>query len=249
MVIILSMRRITSITLGAVVLLSVARQASAGDFRICENQGTVIIPADGSVDVPLNAGIFMQTDGYAPRPVLEREDGTVVPVEDIETGHYYADECFYPRAPVDLLEPETTYVLRLDGNVVSTFTTGTEEDNEPPEVTIGDDQDDRGRFSATWEGSDDFVLVIAQGSYSDGTCDIVAAPSADTIELTLCSFVDGSEDFVVFDHAWNATEVSAISWRVDEGCACATSGDRSSGAPLALLIPLTFLALRRARRR
>ncbi len=203
-------------------------------------------PADGAVNVPLNT--LLMYDRIAPdnpfwgnSPELHLEDASGIVsdvwiLDSIPEGEY---GCAFVSKPIPSLSPLTEYTVRegsATGAVLASFTTGTEEDNTAPELSIVTPP---GAWPSVIEytGSDDIVAFTLE--YSDGYLHtfVVHTPPVDgqlTLDwLTTQLNSDNNRTLTAYDRAGNSTEVFLPGY--DDG-GCSAAGGRVPGLWFGLLL-------------
>lgn len=237
------MCRFAGLIAASVAIVAFSTTVFAGDHSYC----VVTVedyPSDGATDVPLNP-ILMYSDLAPADPWesaielrLEREDGMVVELTEPSIS-----ECHFIWRPTENLLPETTYEVRARdsvGELLATFTTGTERDDTPPEVTVVDDGTASGQF--VFEADEEVVLVTADCPLDLGRRRVLTSPSDGVIELPC----DGVE-LHLFDAAGMETNVTIPD--VSGSCECTTAGARPQRELPVFVFAIVVAALALKRRR
>lgn len=126
------MRLLAGLVLAAVSIVATpSRDASACS---CALEAPRISPADGAVDVPINARVFMSFGFQQTVAVELREVGTGTVVPLTVESHERFTGMWLSAAPTVALAPNTTYEVVVDSQVPtrSTFLTGDGTDLTPP---------------------------------------------------------------------------------------------------------------------
>ncbi len=217
-------------------------------------------PADGAVDVPLNTMLafpVMVPENPLGAPDLEitLEDGAGTAVS-VELQMDIGGDCQFVYAPPVDLQAQTDYVVRIDGEVVSIFTTGAERDDVPPAFIVdepgeGEEYGDHITFSC----SDDLVLLETAFGSSQVVNYVVFSPSGQKIDDQpwIVQHLNAGQDLVLVavDWAGNKTEVSVSGY--DDGHeealggaslhGCSVVAPSSLGSRGAGVLALGFLGL------
>jgi hypothetical protein len=238
-----------SIPCTVLVVGLLAEEARAGDYSFCECS-VADSPADGATGVPLNPILmFRALAPDKPNSVdtpglhLESGEGVVVPLEEATD----ITDCYFISKPIQDLAPETTYQVWAEdrnGELLATFTTGSERDNAAPAVTVIDDGIDSGRF--VFEAEEEVVLVVAECPIDMGIRHVLASPSGGAIELPC----DGIE-LLLYDASGNADIVNVPEIPdASESCGCHAVGARTRTAlPAICLAVVVVFATSASRRR
>ncbi len=237
--------------------------AQAGYFVWCTEEYEAS-PADGSIDVPLNPMLLYPSvyDAYQyTNPgflELVDEDGNIVDAwgTDLVEG-----ECFTAGFPEEPLEPNTVYEVLLEGELLASFTTGEDFDEQAPAFVAGEDDADPGlRF----EYESDEPVVLVSTSRSDGVDNdfFGITPGEAVVDFTewtmgiepgtslLVRFYDasGNWDEVTVDKFGTSPTEDGPDGEPDGGT-CALASTNGMPRPSVLLTMLFLLAGLVARRR
>ena len=237
--------------------------AQAGYFVWCTEEYEAS-PADGSIDVPLNPMLLYPSveDAYLYNIPgfleLVDEDGNIVDVwgTDLVEG-----ECFTAGFPEEPLEPNTVYEVLLEGELLASFTTGEDVDEQAPAFVAGEDDADPGlRFE--YEIDEPVVLVSTSRAEGIDHEFIGITPGEAAVDFTewTMGIEPGSSLIVRFHDAsgnWDEVTVNKLgtspteNWPDGEpdGGTCALASTSGMPQPAVLLSMLVLLAGLVARRR
>ncbi|HEY4220795.1 MAG TPA: hypothetical protein VGO62_05615 [Myxococcota bacterium] len=220
--------------------------------------GSVIVPADNAVDVPVNATPIVPADLDAALFVDGNEIASHVSTIAIDDGGLTLAR-IVPDAP---LPDGVTVAIQRDGSILSRFTTGAVRDDDAPTaptLRAATQEESNSALVAEWcapavdirvTGDDDSALFLAAND---------AVPSIDG-DIAL-SGLSAGQDLVVAGKALASTHASVVAVDVAGNVSAPAQlavtfpaansfspGGCGGGAPAILVAPLTILRVRRRRR-
>ncbi len=236
-------------------LLGLPKAAWAGYDPYCDVD-VEDYPADGAVEVERNTllmygSIASDSPFWGSPPEIHVQDasGIVSNLWLLPDIPGWEEDCNFVFKASGPLSPLTEYTVREGdglGPILATFTTGIEEDNSAPELSIVTPPGPWPSIIA-YTGSDDIVAITA--TYSQGiTVTFVAHTPPVDGELALDwlpARLNNNTDVTLtaYDRAGNSTEVTLRGY--DDG-GCSTAGGRLPGLWFGLLLlALTWSLLRR----
>ena len=188
-------------------------------------------PEDGQVDVPLNAliwvgagitrGLYEDEEQHAIE-LLDPSGAVMTGGEGRLRGNWDWFDVFTPDL---LLEPSSTYSIRVNGEIQATFTTGTESDTEAPEQPVeterrtwsrgptivdggmcGDGSPSHGFSLSFAENADTFITILD----AEGLADVdVDAIEGDVPALSAWQSVSGGRGFGCGGDNWDGARNGA----------------------------------------
>lgn len=224
-------------------------------------------PADGAAGVPLNPMLEYPTllpedpvEGVGAQLTLEDSSGVQVTLAE-HTGAIGGD-CPFVFVPTADLSPASQYMVRADGEVIATFTTGEERDDVPPHFDV-ETPPEGSQFgdSIPFTSSEDLVLLDTGYGASQSFNYVVFTPAEGVLDDEwLINRLNAGDDLllVAVDRAGNTTDVwidgyddgdhSEPSGTSVNGCSVAAAGGPGGGASVLALLAFGTLALARRRR-
>lgn len=205
----------------------------AGDDSSCFASNDLEYPEDGATDVPLNPILVTRPFGWDTSHYMDQfealwdEDGNVVATEVAFV--FDRGTCDYAvYRPVHNLEPDTVYEMIYEdsGGTGNTFTTGSSEDLEPPQIVVDEEpaEDFENDYWFAYSANEELVMRTHTELSSMGERGYIQRPDQAAV-------LNGHLTITFYDRAGNATVVEPVLGGGDDsGCVAAGVGtDRTVG--------------------